>query len=105
MKILAVILSFYFLGLNFMPCSDALENEKDATEFVSQTDADHDHDHDGDSEELCSPFCQCHCCHAHVTSDLKTYDIFNPLIPNVIISKFDNGGKEFLPSFFQPPRL
>jgi len=49
------------LALNVVPCSDAT-NSADDTQVVTVIDIDGDHDQDC---ELCSPFCQCHCCHVH----------------------------------------
>ena len=102
MKILSIILSIYFLGLNFTPCDDAVAEENEVqTEFSVAADADSDHS----SADMCSPFCHCHCCHVHtidvgmaVFEPLNVIPLQNPLL------HFDNLGKDFRNSLFQPPR-
>ncbi|WP_339141138.1 DUF6660 family protein [Croceitalea sp. MTPC5] len=102
MKFLAIILSVYFLALNFVPCSDA-GNVSDDSQIASIVDFDGDHDQDC---ELCSPFCQCHCCHVH-TIDFGIAQ-FAPLpltIPQNSFAHFDSVGKDISLSLFQPPRV
>lgn len=102
MKIFSIILSFYFLGLNFTPCEDAAAEANDAqTEFSVEADTGHDHS----TADMCSPFCNCHCCHVHTIDiglagfePLNVVPLQNPLL------HFDNLGKDFRNSLFQPPR-
>ena len=109
MKQLACLLAFWFLALSTFPCSDeeaegvseeayAYSLNQDIPSFNQEVlrkcaDEKHqDHNHSGDN---CSPFCQCHCCHTHVTLQnapffemiafeyFVDYDIRNSnLIPN-----------------------
>jgi hypothetical protein len=101
-KLLGIILSVYFLALNLVPCSDT-GNSKDDTQVISVIDFDGDHDQDC---ELCSPFCQCHCCHVH-TIDFGMVD-FKP-IPDPIsqenFSHIDSLSEEITFSLVQPPKV
>ncbi|MEC7772142.1 MAG: DUF6660 family protein [Bacteroidota bacterium] len=102
MKVLTVILSFYFLALNIVPCGDSVQANGDS-QVVSVVDFDGDHGQDG---ELCSPFCQCHCCHVH-TIDFGILE-FEPIqvdISNESFVHFDKHGKDFTPSLYQPPKV
>ncbi|TMM53442.1 hypothetical protein FEE95_20505 [Maribacter algarum] len=102
MKFLAVILSLYFLALNVVPCGDDAQiSDSATTEF--QVGSDHNQNH-GDCE-LCSPFCQCHCCHSHtIVFDL---DIFEPIEPTVIqesFTHFESVSEDPVFTLFQPPK-
>ncbi|SFR33962.1 hypothetical protein SAMN04490243_0758 [Robiginitalea myxolifaciens] len=102
MKFLAVILSFYFLALNFLPCSDdAPVNNFENTEVH----VDFDHRQDHGNCELCSPFCHCHCCHSH-TVDFGIFG-FQPIdetISNRVFTYCEGFGINFSPSLLQPPK-
>ncbi|TXK70599.1 DUF6660 family protein [Mesonia sp. HuA40] len=79
MRLVVFIFSVYLLGLNLVPCDDGLHNENNLSNsnYIEQTTAnflvleaiqeynDLEHHHEFD---LCSPFCQCHCCHIHIIS-------------------------------------
>ncbi|MFS4416022.1 DUF6660 family protein [Maribacter sp. 2307ULW6-5] len=103
MRFLAIILSLYFLALNVMPCGDDGEiSDSVTTEF--QVDLDHNQDH-GDCE-LCSPFCQCHCCHSHTL--VFGLDIFEPIEPTVVqesFSHFESVSEDPVFTLFQPPKI
>ncbi len=103
MKYIAFIISIYFLTLNFLPCEDASEQSDDSqTEIVQNMDIDHDHN----DADLCSPFCQCHCCHIHVLNfDLDAYSIHTPLISTRIFIHPDAIAKDIMQSILQPPQL
>ncbi|WP_339652554.1 DUF6660 family protein [uncultured Maribacter sp.] len=101
MKTIAFILSIYFLALNFVPCSDSA-NALDETQKVSVSDFNGDHDQEC---ELCSPFCQCHCCHVHtVDFGLANFKPFLPSVSQKIFAHFDSLGKDISHSLLQPPR-
>jgi len=102
LKYFALILSIYFLALNLAPCSD-VGNVKDDSQITSVYDFDGDHDQDC---ELCSPFCQCHCCHVHtVDFGIADFEPLQPAIPQEDFAHVDNLGKDFLHSLFQPPQV
>nr|WP_313781144.1 DUF6660 family protein [Allomuricauda sp.] len=101
-RFLAIILSTYFLALNVVPCSDA-GNVAEDSQVVATVDFDGDHDQDC---ELCSPFCQCHCCHVHTIGfGLTTFEPFNPLISQDNFNHFDSIGKDISLSLLQPPQV
>jgi len=102
-KNLAIILSVYFLGLNFVPCEDAVV----LTNLESQVQQLSEHsEHSPIQADNCSPFCQCHCCHVHVTNfNPHTFKTPDFAISTIIINKGENLGEE-LPNFhFQPPKV
>ena len=89
------------MALNVVPCNDVIVNEDD-TQITSVV---QDDGHSGQDSELCSPFCQCHCCHVHTID----FDIiaFKPLQPSVQLeyfSHFDSNGKDISLSLLQPPQ-
>ncbi|KAB5487045.1 hypothetical protein D2V93_06595 [Flagellimonas taeanensis] len=101
MKFLTIILTIYFLALNVVPCSDS-GNASDDCQTVSVVDSDGDQ---GDDCELCSPFCQCHCCHVHtIDFGLVAFEPYQPEIPDEFFAHFDDLGKDIPPSLLQPPR-
>ncbi|MDT0691327.1 MULTISPECIES: DUF6660 family protein [Flavobacteriaceae] len=106
MKFFAVILSVYFLGLNFIPCDDTAVSENQDTVSVSmEIYQDQPGDQQGTSDD-CPPFCQCHCCHIHlVRSTPSAFEIFEPKIPFLTPLFGERVGKEIAFSHFQPPRV
>ncbi len=85
-----------------MPCNDVPETA-DNSEVVSVIDIDGEHDQNG---ELCSPFCQCHCCHVH-TIDFGLLE-FEPLqlsINKEYFQHFDGLDKGISDSLLQPPQV
>ncbi|WP_082830750.1 DUF6660 family protein [Cochleicola gelatinilyticus] len=104
MKLFTIIFSLYLLALNFSPCSDMVTaGESDTVQIeVSQT-TDSDHNHT--SSDLCSPFCNCHCCHVHtIDSGIMAFELIQPAISNEVFSRFQNAGNEYFNSILQPPR-
>lgn len=106
-KIIAFILSFYVLGLNFLACNDSASslNPDAEVSVVNFQDMDPDHSHD-QTADLCPPFCSCHCCHVH-TVKFDSAE-FQPLIVDIsseLFLHFDSLGKEIPHSILQPPRV
>ena|SRR5690606_35879022 len=108
-KYIAFILSLYFLALNFTPCSDDVSTISCGNmnlETEAQIDSDTSGHCDGENEDLCSPFCQCHCCHVHVINLLTDYfEVFSPEVPASSFAHSDSLGKELPFSILQPPRF
>ncbi|MGB7841804.1 MAG: DUF6660 family protein [Salinimicrobium sp.] len=104
MKILAVIFSLYFLGLNFVPCEDAVVNLNAQEQLQQISTADQ---HSSKSADHCTPVCQCHCCHVHVVDYLTAEFALVPNLPvsTLIIQKGQNSGEEIPDFHFQPPRV
>lgn len=104
MKFLAVILSIYILALNFAPCEDESSVCDEKISEFSQQSADDNHDHE--TSDLCSPFCQCQCCHIHATQFTPLEIVFNiPDISTEIFLHFDSLGQDFNRILLQPPRV
>ncbi|WP_051199745.1 DUF6660 family protein [Christiangramia echinicola] len=102
MKFLAVIFSIYFLGLTFVPCEDEVILEDDAIEFHQ---VDNSHSSNAFADD-CSPFCQCHCCHVHITNfENSDTEMICLEISTELPEKIYYLGDDFPQSFFQPPRV
>lgn len=100
MKILVYILTIYLLGLNFLPCNDTIPLEKDTE--ITQVHADQGQQY----QDWCSPFCQCHCCHAHVIEMGSTsFEVSSPVISKQQFFYFDDKGWDIYKSFLQPPQV
>ena len=102
MKFLAVILSFYFLALNAVPCNDTKDAPSDNVEtYVMDIDTEH-----GQDCELCSPFCNCHCCHVHtINFEVANFEPVVLLSIKENFSHFEGLGKEVAFALFQPPQV
>ncbi|MGX1929325.1 DUF6660 family protein [Flagellimonas sp. 2504JD4-2] len=102
MKWILIVFSAYFLSLNLLPCGDeALDSQSIKTE-VSCADSAHEHD----EGHLCSPFCQCQCCHVHVISaDLAILLPTKPDFSSELHTDKQGVIQEILYSLFQPPRF
>ena len=100
---MSILLSLSFLSLNFLACSDAEEHSEDTTiEIADESSEDHTHD----SAELCSPFCQCHCCHVHtINFNVVAFAAIVPEITSDIFVHFDSLGKDIPHTILQPPRV
>lgn len=100
---MAILLSVYFLVLNFTPCSDTDQLANDShTEIVSGFDNNHDHS----ASDLCSPFCQCHCCHVHtIDFGVTTFEPIVNTISSKVFFHIDNVGEDFLHTILHPPRV
>lgn len=68
MKTFSVLLSFYFLVLAAVPCSDSREEvarHQSGQEVVLEMDHHPCQDHAPEDDD-CTPFCACQCCHTSV---------------------------------------
>ena len=103
MRLVALILAFFFIGLSFIPCADTdLSQENSISISVSQT----DHDDDDPEADLCSTFCICHCCHSHFVAEHNFYssEIKHPeATNNTCYSDLLTDG--FQMSVLQPPKV
>ena len=100
MKFLAFILSIYIFALNLAPCEDnvALDNEV-KTEILQAIGDDHQ------NSDLCSPFCNCHCCHIHATYfKIVAFTIDTTNITTEVFYHFNGLEKDFNSTILQPPR-
>ena len=101
MKFLAFILSIYILALNFSPCEDnSSGNDELKTEISEQSSSEHA------DLDLCSPFCQCHCCHIHTTYfNILDFAIASTPISTQVFFHFNGLEKDFNNTILQPPRV
>ncbi len=100
MKFIAFILSTYILALNLSPCEDNIPSASDVKVEISQAE-----DNGHKDLDLCSPFCQCHCCHVHtIDFGLTSFEPLVAIISSEIFTHFDSLGEEIQYSIFQPPR-
>ncbi|MCL5244631.1 hypothetical protein M4I21_02345 [Cellulophaga sp. 20_2_10] len=101
MKVLTIILSLYILTLNFIPCEDVVVLDSSDTVNLVQSSLDN-HGH----VDMCSPFCQCHCCHINATYyAIVEVELPSPDISANLILYFNSLGKDISRSFLQPPRV
>lgn len=93
MKYLALMLSFYVLMLNAIPCIDVSVDDCMNKTDLGQGGQDSQHQNDSDH---CSPFCTCNCCATSV--------IFQEM--PVLLKSFSIIEKQYIPlstGFFSDP--
>jgi hypothetical protein len=59
-----ILFAFYLLFLAIYPCSDASSVSEQKSEIVTL--AVYDHGNSTQDQDLCTPFCICVCCAAHI---------------------------------------
>ncbi len=82
------------------PCGDIMYQDQ------QQSTEQRNHNHHNDSEEPCSPFCQCQCCHVNMVMD-QTF--FSVLLAEVA-TEYHSFYSDMLPdtpfiSTFRPPKV
>ena len=98
---LSIILSFYLVGLSFMPCEDEAIQENENSDLIVYDSAAH-----SDLSDNCTPFCQCHCCHVHVLNfESPAFEFESQEIFTLITDLTQNSGIEIPHSHFQPPQV
>lgn len=101
MKLLSIILSIYLIGLTVVPCEDDVNKEEISIEQVSNLGSQQE-----TGADLCSPFCQCHCCHIHILKiDTMESEELDIQASTLIIEKNSESGIEIPDTHFQPPRI
>ena len=103
MKVFSIILAVIVASFSVLPCSDDMTSENCGTEIHFHAGSS-DHD-DHSNTDLCSPFCNCCCCHTHVTPQAH-----ESLIAAIPVSDIDfNYSEGFISStdFFiwHPPKV
>lgn len=78
MKHLILIFAVIFSGIAIMPCQDAAASEIACSTEMSGHEATDAHS-DETAEDLCSPFCACHCCHIHKVRIAASVNTLLPL--------------------------
>ena len=103
MKFLALILSLYIFALNLAPCDDYGTVDNEVNTEISQAIGD---DHQHQDSDLCSPFCNCHCCHIHATHfKIVDFTINFTDISTEVFYHFNGLVKDFNPTILQPPQV
>lgn len=103
MKFLAFILSIYIFALNLALCEDNVALDNIVNTEILQAIGD---DHQNQDSDLCSPFCQCHCCHVHILDfGIASFNPFQDTILKENFSHFDSLGKDIHYSLLQPPKI
>ncbi len=89
MKGFTHILGFIIFFFSILPCADeaigAVSGDEEVMEQLEEQGQEASHQH---GEDLCSPFCSCHCCHTHV-KPTAPFDLERPYV--------------FFGSFYLPP--
>nr|WP_233195734.1 DUF6660 family protein [Aquimarina sp. MAR_2010_214] len=87
-----------------MPCNDNVSITDDS-QIETFADSCENHDHDVEND-LCSPFCQCHCCHVHVIDlNIDTCELLLSGISTEMFAHFDSVGKDISNTPLQPPQV
>ena len=77
-----------------------MNNDEVKTEISQSTGDDHQ------DSDLCSPFCQCHCCHIHVlNSEISDLSLTLNEISTIVVFYQNRLGKDFNTSLLQPPQV
>jgi PBP1b-binding outer membrane lipoprotein LpoB len=102
MKYLAILLAIYIFALNLATCADYIPTHEDAKTEISHATDNHQHQ----DSDLCSPFCNCQCCHIHATYfKVVDFKIAINHISTKVYFHFDGLEKDFNASILQPPQV
>jgi hypothetical protein len=104
MKLLAVILSFYILGLSFVPCADDHANVLDG-DCISLVQEQGDHSPFASEIELCSPFCFCTCCQPVSQPEHSEINIVSPIAQSIAIPIIADIATNPVIDFWRPPKI
>lgn len=102
MNILSIILSIYITCLILIPCSDIEHN--DSNNIVTM-DVNSEY-LDKHTNDLCTPFCTCTCCHTNVIlNEITVVNNLESPIFNIsqYSSYFDMETKSYHSTLFHPP--
>ena len=101
-----LLLALYILFLAVYPCSDketCVDERKAGIVFVDNS----SHAHSGSEQDVCTPFCICACCAAHIqmspgSSITLAIPVHNTELPTLYFEKpLLNSAK----AIWQPPKL
>jgi hypothetical protein len=99
-KTFAVIFGFYTVALSLTHCCDKYE-QANTPQTVQQSQEHHEQDHN-----LCSPFCQCNCCHGFIVLHFTKHNAITPAFAEKPFQlSVDHLPSSFAADFWQPPRL
>ena len=106
MKIRHFILAAYVFLLALYPCRDSDLHAGAITDTAAVV-SDHDHSHSGVELDICTPFCLCSCCSAHIRLSVPN-DIEGAQLQHntVLISRYiEHPVLDLTRSIWQPPRI
>ncbi|WP_339795345.1 DUF6660 family protein [uncultured Imperialibacter sp.] len=105
MKIASYILSFYFISLVGVACTDTVpvERSQNAVSVSCTNDSNHGHSQESGLDG-CSLLCVCHCCHVHFVSVLGLVFTHPTKLPNVYTSYLQDFMSIEISGFLKPPR-
>jgi hypothetical protein len=105
-KVIKLILAIYITALTVYPCGDqyTCKDEHQNGEQVTNVS---DHEHSDDEKDICTPFCICSCCAAHIRLSS---------ISNITLTGVTHNTKKIIPyvekqvlsdhnHIWQPPRI
>ncbi len=105
-KPIRFILAIYITALTVFPCSDPYTC-KDELQKGKQVMSISDHEHSEDEQDVCTPFCICSCCAAHIrlssASDIDFAGVIHntkqtiPYLEKLVLSDHNH--------IWQPPRI
>ena len=108
MKVFRLILTFYFIALLVMPCSDI--NAQSLSNHSAKTTLQAEDKHSEESGDTCSPLCFCSCCQITVIA-FKVEPLFDiPLKISFYFSKKilfhkNNIAYQVYDHIWQPPKI
>jgi len=79
--IVKIILAIYIAALSVYPCSDPYTC-KDELQKGEQMVSVSDHEHSDQEQDVCTPFCICSCCAAHIRLSIVSNIDFDGVIHN-----------------------
>src|SRR5688572_31168813 len=105
MKAVCYILVIVIAGLSVYPCNDSdicVDDQKVSYSIVNSN----DHDHSSNELDLCTPFCTCSCCAAHIQVPLTFSYNLKPSLSSTPFNFYSSVFVDRLSySIWQPPRL
>lgn len=105
MKAVCYIMTIVIAGLSAYPCNDGDICIDDQKVSYSILDA-NDHNHSSTELDLCTPFCTCSCCSAHIqVPTTLTYNLEHETSSSPINSCSSVFVDRLSYSIWQPPRL
>jgi hypothetical protein len=114
MKIFSFLLSIYIFCLAIMPCSDihlVLHEIEHSSAYHNDYESQDNRDHSEDSDNHCSPFCTCSCCHTSINFEFGSKNV---LVSTkfVLVSRVDNTflyydspSSTYRNTIWQPPKV
>jgi len=100
-----LILAAYIFMLALYPCRDSDLNVDPIVGAVAVV-SDHDHSHSGEEMDICTPFCICACCAAHINLvEIGGVETQEPQHNTLLIFQYlERPVLDATSSIWQPPR-